>query len=71
MEVGRRRDTSTQKLIHTQSMKIDVPIYDMMPDGWHVICGAQTAPSGYIWINNGVSPFSDEYRHALLKIKEQ
>lgn len=41
-------------------------IFDTMPDGWHEIRGAMTAPSGYIWINNGVSLFSDEYRRISL-----
>ena len=46
----------------------DVPIYDIMPDGWVEIRGETTALNGYVWINNRVSIFSDEYRHALLKI---
>ena len=47
----------------------DVPIYDTMPDGWVEIRGATTAPNGYVWINNRKSIFSDEYRHALLRIR--
>ena len=41
-----------------------------MPDGWREVKGALTAPIGYVWIWNGKSIFSDEYRHALLKVKE-
>jgi hypothetical protein len=36
-------------------------------EGWKEIRGATTAPSGYVWIYNGKSIFSKEYRHALLK----
>ena len=43
-------------------------VYFVMPDGWKEIMGAQTAPSGYVWIFNGKSIFSSEYRHALLKV---
>jgi hypothetical protein len=46
----------------------DVPRYDAMPPGWKEIRGATTAPSGYVWIWNGKSIFSKEYRHALLKV---
>lgn len=44
-----------------------IPIYDTMPDGWRVIQGAMTAPNGYVWIYNGKSIFSKEYRHAYLR----
>ena len=47
---------------------LDVPRYDTMPPGWKEIRGATTAPSGYVWIYNGKSIFTKEYRHALLKI---
>ena len=46
----------------------DVPRYDTMPSGWKEIRGATTAPNGYVWINNRKSVFSEEYRHALLKV---
>ena len=46
----------------------DVPIYDIMPDGWVETKGATTAPNGYVWINNRKSIFTKEYRHALLKL---
>ena len=46
-----------------------VPVYDSMPDGWKEIRGAQTAPSGYVWIWNCKSIFSPEYQRALLKVK--
>ena len=48
----------------------DVPIYDELPEGWADISHIVSAPSGYHWINNRKSIFSDEYRHALLKIKD-
>lgn len=28
-----------------------VPVYDTMPEGWKEIWGAQTAPSGYVWMS--------------------
>ena len=47
----------------------DVPIYDELPEGWADISHIVSAPSGYHWINNRKSIFSDEYRHALLRIR--
>ena len=47
----------------------DVPIYDELPEGWADISHIVSAPSGYHWINNCKSIFSDEYRHALLRIR--
>jgi hypothetical protein len=47
----------------------DVPIYDELPEGWADISHIVSAPSGYHWINNRKSIFSDEYRHALLIIR--
>lgn len=44
-----------------------VPFYDTLPDGWVINERATTAPTGYVWINNRVSIFSPEYRHALMK----
>ena len=32
--------------------------YDHIPDGWKVVKGALTAPSGYVWIHR----FVDGYR---------
>jgi hypothetical protein len=46
----------------------NVPRYDTMPSGWKEIRGATTAPNGYVWINNRKSVFSEENRHALLKV---
>lgn len=43
------------------------PVADSMPEGWKVIKGATAAPNGYKWINNGCSPFSKGYRHAIIK----
>jgi hypothetical protein len=42
-------------------------VYFVMPDGWKKIIGAQTAPSGYVWINNRKSIFDEGYQKALLK----
>ena len=47
-----------------------VPVYDSIPEGWKEIWGAQTAPSGYVWIYNRKSILSKEYRHGLLKLQE-
>jgi len=49
----------------------DVPIYETMPTGWKKLRGATTAPNGYVWIWNGKSVFTKEYRHALLKINHE
>ena len=49
----------------------NVPIYNEMPKGWADISHIVSAPSGYHWINNRVSIFSSEYRHALLRIKNK
>lgn len=48
----------------------DVPICDELPEGWADISHIVSAPSGYHWINNRKSIFSNEYRHSLLKIKD-
>lgn len=32
----------------------NVPIYDELPEGWRVIHGATTQPTGCVWIENGV-----------------
>lgn len=34
----------------------NVPIYDEVPDGWHVVKGTTTQPRGCVWIANG-APF--------------
>lgn len=47
-----------------------IPIYDELPEGWADISHIVSAPSGYHWINNRVSIFSPEYRHALLRIRK-
>lgn len=31
----------------------NVPIYDALPEGWHVIHGTLTQPTGCVWICNG------------------
>lgn len=43
------------------------PIFERIPDGWHELSGATTAPIGYLFISNGKSRFSKEYRCALVK----
>ena len=45
----------------------EVQGYESLPEGWHENKGAQTAPMGYVWISNGVSVFSSDYRHGLLR----
>lgn len=42
-------------------------VLDKLPDGWVKICDATTAPDGYYWANNRQNPFSDKYRHALIR----
>ena len=39
--------------------------FDKMPEG------AQAAPAGHIWINNGKSRFGGEYKQALLKTDQK
>ena len=53
-----------------RNMIPNVPIYDEIPEGWADISDIVSAPSGYHWINNRKSIFSDEYRHALLRIRK-
>ena len=31
----------------------NVPIYDSLPEGWRVIHGTTTQPTGCVWIQNG------------------
>lgn len=45
-----------------------VKVFYQMPTGWKEIPGAQTTPSGYVWIFNGRPILSSEYQHALLKV---
>ena len=45
--------------------------FDKIPKGWKVTEGAQTAPAGYVWINNGKSRFGGEYEQALLKTDQK
>lgn len=44
-------------------------LYDRLPDGWKIIKGAMTAPSGYIWIHNGKSLFGGEYKHGIIAME--
>ena len=46
----------------------EVQVYNCAPRGWKRIHGALTAPYGYVWIYNSKSVFSEEYKHALLKL---
>lgn len=49
-------------------LKAGVRFFDTMPDGWKVLEGAKTAPSGYVWIHNCKNPFTDAgYESGLLK----
>lgn len=43
-------------------------VFTEMPDRWHEIIGALTAPIGYKWITNGKPFFTKEYQQALLKM---
>lgn len=47
--------------------KLNVPIFEEMPEGWTISKGARTAPVGFIWINNKKSLFDKERKTALLK----
>ena len=49
-------------------MENEVKRFYSMPSGCGVIEGAQTAPVGWVWINNRRSPFDGDYQHALLKL---
>ena len=55
-----------ERIAHFKAL--GVPFLEKMPEGWKIIRNATTAPSGYVWIFNCKSPFSSEYRHALLKV---
>lgn len=50
---------------HRNKWLSGTPIYDKLPDGWHILKGAQTQPRGTCWIANG-SLFSGAYKHALM-----
>lgn len=49
----------------------DVPHVDELPEGWRYIKGI-SSPRGWRWANNGKSRFGKgkEYRHALVRVKE-
>lgn len=49
---------------------IDTNIYTELPKGWAVDKNAQTAPPGYVWINNNKSWFGGERVNALMKKPE-
>lgn len=44
-----------------------IPKLDRLPEGWVRTNGAQTAPVGWYWANNGKSLFSGERKTALIK----
>ena len=44
-----------------------IPKLDKLPDGWKRTVGAQTAPAGWYWANNGKSLFGGERKSALIK----
>lgn len=44
-----------------------IPKLDRLPEGWVRTNGAQTAPIGWYWANNGKSLFGGERRSALIK----
>lgn len=44
----------------------DVPLYDRIPDGWKRTKGAQTAPRGYVWVDNNKSMFGGERKSGMV-----
>ena len=42
-----------------------VPIYDSIPEEWHIVNGTLTQPRGTVWIATG-SFFSHDRKHALM-----
>lgn len=44
----------------------DVPFMKTVPKGWKVDDYATTAPKGYVWINNGESHFSKNFKSAIV-----
>lgn len=52
-----------------QCRENNTPILNELPEGWKFNPRATTAPVGYMWAWNGKSLFSNEYRHAVIKIK--
>ena len=44
----------------------DVPLYDRVPDGWKRTKGAQTAPIGYVWVDNNKSMFGGERKSGMV-----
>jgi len=45
----------------TKSSLLDtLPVFLTMPDGWHVLNGATTAPNGYVLIAIGEISFSPD-----------
>lgn len=53
-------------LFRGEKLKPMLTIYKQMPKGWNVLEGATTAPIGYVWVCNGKSSFSGNYKHGLL-----
>lgn len=49
---------------------MDIKKLDKLPEGWKYTKGAQTAPQGYKWANNGKSRFKPGYEQALVKVDE-
>lgn len=47
-----------------------MPTVGRLPKGWRISKGAQTAPNGYTWVNNGQLLFGGKYRHALIKTSQ-
>lgn len=57
-----RRMTLTTRSGRQQTFNV----IDSLPSGWRQIQGALTAPTGYRWVSNGVSRFSNDYQQALI-----
>ncbi len=52
-------------------MIVNLSVFENIPAGWSKLSGATTAPIGYLFISNGKSRFSKEYRCGLVKDNTQ
>ena len=58
------------KAAYNKRMLERYPVFDTMPEGWRAIKNAVYHPTGYMWICNGKSRFSKEWKQGLLKCAE-
>ncbi|KKL29017.1 hypothetical protein LCGC14_2369310 [marine sediment metagenome] len=49
--------------------KRGIEVLKSVPEGWHILASATTAPIGYSWYSNGKSRFTpdSEYKHVLVE----